>query len=243
EEVREFFVGVRGGGGSKSGLLVGSVAGIEGGVSLRRASSIRRAFTTGTASLKRKSRVLQVKFQTDGLIETLRRTAIHYVHCFLPQHNGGLAELRSSPSTPTTPTGTGDLASSQTLNIPLLRSQFRGAQLLDAVRLYKQGFPDSMAIPEFKRRFGLLSSQSNTSLVEDAAVTPAGRIEDVLAGMDLDPSSYRIGLTQSDLPKYGSATDCSNQEGREVGVILSCVRPLPWEHPLTEKRSGPAFWR
>lgn len=41
----------------------GSVAGIEGSQSLRRASSIRRTFTTGTAGIKRKSLALQLKFQ------------------------------------------------------------------------------------------------------------------------------------------------------------------------------------
>lgn len=41
----------------------GSVAGIEGSQSLRRASSIRRAFTSGTAGIKRKSLALQLKFQ------------------------------------------------------------------------------------------------------------------------------------------------------------------------------------
>ena len=41
----------------------GSVAGIEGSQSLRRASSIRRTFTSGTAGIKRKSLALQLKFQ------------------------------------------------------------------------------------------------------------------------------------------------------------------------------------
>lgn len=43
--------------------VTGSVSGIEGSQSLRRASSIRRTFTSGTAGIKRKSLALQLKFQ------------------------------------------------------------------------------------------------------------------------------------------------------------------------------------
>ena len=32
----------------------------------------------------------------DGLIETLRRTRVRFVCCFLPQHNAGLLDLNSS---------------------------------------------------------------------------------------------------------------------------------------------------
>ena len=32
--------------------------------------------------------VIQVKFQTDSIIEQLRRTKIRFVHCYLPQHTG-----------------------------------------------------------------------------------------------------------------------------------------------------------
>ena len=45
----------------------GSVAGIEGSHALRRASSIRRTFTSGTAGIKRKSLALQLKFQVVSL--------------------------------------------------------------------------------------------------------------------------------------------------------------------------------
>ena len=66
ESVSRLFVASRGAVSSSS--LVngpsggGSVVGIESAQSLRRASSIRRAFTTGTAGIKRRSVALQVKF-------------------------------------------------------------------------------------------------------------------------------------------------------------------------------------
>jgi myosin-18 len=63
--VNQLFVSVRGLGVSSA--LGGSVVGIEGTQSLRRASSIRRTFTTGTAGIKRKSVCLQVKFTVVGV--------------------------------------------------------------------------------------------------------------------------------------------------------------------------------
>ena len=48
----------------------GSVAGLEGSHALRRVSSMRRAFTSGTAGIKRHSVALQIKFQ------------VHFVFCW-----------------------------------------------------------------------------------------------------------------------------------------------------------------
>ena len=42
--------------------MSGSVAGLEGSHALRRVSSMRRAFTSGTAGIKRHSVALQTKF-------------------------------------------------------------------------------------------------------------------------------------------------------------------------------------
>ena len=94
--------------------LSGSVAGLEGSHSLRRMSSMRRTFTSGQAGIKRNSLALQVKFQVDGLCEQLRRTKIHFVHCFLPQHHAGLCDVKSKAKSNT------DEAH---MNIPLVRSQ------------------------------------------------------------------------------------------------------------------------
>ena len=56
------FVSARGAGLGPA-VAGGSVVGIDGSLSLRRASSIRRTFTTGAAGIKRNSRALLVKFQ------------------------------------------------------------------------------------------------------------------------------------------------------------------------------------
>ena len=70
----------------------------------------------------------------DSLIETLRRTCVHFVHCLLPQNFAGLCDLKSGQRL--------SLKSSDDdviLNVPLLRSQIRGHQLIEAVRIYRQG--------------------------------------------------------------------------------------------------------
>jgi len=74
----------------------------------------------------------------DALVEMLRRTTIHFVHCVLPQHNAGLCDLRMSltPAAGDSKIGSRD---DVMLNVPLVRAQIRGAQLVDAVRLHRQG--------------------------------------------------------------------------------------------------------
>ncbi len=95
----------------------GSVAGLENAHLLRRASSMRRAFTTGgQAAIKRNSVALQVKFQVDGLVEQLRRTRAHFVHCFLPQHAAGLCDVKMA-------NGGSKPEDTSAVNVPLLRSQ------------------------------------------------------------------------------------------------------------------------
>ena len=83
---------------------------------------MRRTFTSGQAGIKRNSVALQVKFQVDGLCEQLRRTKIHFVHCFLPQHHAGLCDVKSkvAGSKPSQPD-----AEAPQMNLPLVRSQVR----------------------------------------------------------------------------------------------------------------------
>jgi len=71
-------------------------------------------------------------------MDLLHRTTIHFVHCILPQHNAGLCDLKMSLTQ-----SAGDAKASSRddvmLHVPLVRSQIRGAQLVDAVRLHRQG--------------------------------------------------------------------------------------------------------
>jgi myosin XVIII len=110
EEISSVFIGNLARGGT---IFCGSIAGMEGTQSLRRVSSIRRSFTS--AGVKRNSVMLQLKFTVDGLIDTLRRTGTHFVHCYLLQHNGGTATIANGKLMQHT--------SEDIVNVPLLRSQ------------------------------------------------------------------------------------------------------------------------
>ncbi|ERE67913.1 myosin-XVIIIa isoform 1 [Cricetulus griseus] len=81
-------------------VLSGSIAGLEGGsqLALRRATSMRKTFTTGMAAVKKKSLCIQIKLQVDALIDTIKRSKMHFVHCFLPVAEGWPGEPRSASS-------------------------------------------------------------------------------------------------------------------------------------------------
>ncbi|XP_070572199.1 unconventional myosin-XVIIIa-like isoform X2 [Ptychodera flava] len=171
--------------GTLPSIMTGSVVGMEGSSSLRRASSLRRSYTSGAAGIKRKSLCLQVKFQVDGLIDQLRRTHLHFVHCLVPQANAGLSDPKS-PSAPKT--------AAEILNVPLLRSQIRGTEMLEAVRIYRQGYPDSMLFTEFRRRFEILAPaevKSNGPVLDEKKATA-----ELLENLDIDAVNYRLGLSQ-----------------------------------------------
>lgn len=73
-----------------------------------------------------------IRFQ-DSIIETIRKTKCHFIHCLLPQHNAGLWELKQGSSPQDKP------SDENLMNVPLIRSQIRGAELLEGVRIYRQG--------------------------------------------------------------------------------------------------------
>lgn len=72
--------------------------------------------------------------------------------------------------------------------------QLRGCQILDALRLHKQGFPEHLQYSEFRRRFAVLApaeARAQAPVLDERAA-----VEAILAHLDLDSSSYRLGLSQ-----------------------------------------------
>ncbi|KAG0412651.1 hypothetical protein HPB47_010194, partial [Ixodes persulcatus] len=157
----------------------GSTLSLDAGASssLRRTPSIRRA--QSVAAAKRRSLPLQVKYTTDGMLEVLRRTRLHFVHCLVPS----MQPLEQ---------GAGGAADDAHFDVPLVRSQLKGAQVLDAVRLRKQGFPENLQYTEFRRRYSLLASADCTPERGDERAA----VEALLRHLDLEPSSFRLGLSQ-----------------------------------------------
>uniref|UniRef100_A0A8U8CJQ9 Unconventional myosin-XVIIIa n=1 Tax=Geospiza parvula TaxID=87175 RepID=A0A8U8CJQ9_GEOPR len=149
--------------GGSALVLSGSVAGLEGGsqLALRRATSMRKTFTTGVAAVKKKSLCIQIKLQVDALIDSIKKSKLHFVHCFLPKAGAGgdpqaVLCRRVSGSELELPAEHCEAGLMQ-LDVPLLRAQLRGSRLLDALRMYRQGYPDHMVFAEFRRRFDVLA--------------------------------------------------------------------------------------
>ncbi|XP_067866513.1 unconventional myosin-XVIIIa isoform X3 [Heterodontus francisci] len=186
-------------------VLSGSIAGLEGGsqLTLRRATSMRKTFTTGVAAVKKKSSCIQIKLQVDALIDTVKKSKIHFIHCLLPRTDA-LTETKVSP-TPSFKSGITEAdaqaenfeAGLMQLDVPLLRAQIRGCKLLDALRIYRQGYPDHMVFSEFRRRFDVLAPHLTKKHGRNYIVTDEKRaVEELLESLDLEKSSYHIGLSR-----------------------------------------------
>ncbi|XP_036623177.1 unconventional myosin-XVIIIa isoform X6 [Trichosurus vulpecula] len=187
-------------------VLSGSIAGLEGGsqLALRRATSMRKTFTTGVAAVKKKSLCIQIKLQVDALIDTIRKSKLHFVHCFLPVAEGWAGEPRSASSRRVSSSSELDLPPGEhceagllPLDIPLLRAQIRGSRLLDALRMYRQGYPDHMVFSEFRRRFDVLAPHLTKKHGRHYIVVDEKRaVEELLESLDLEKSSWYMGLSR-----------------------------------------------
>lgn len=129
KNISGLFVGRTGG----ATVLSGSIAGLEGvsQLALRRATSIRKTFTTGMAAVKKRSMCIQIKLQVDALVDTVKRSRVHFVHCLLPKEEA----LNGEPRLHGESVDNGLMQ----LDVVMLRAQLRGSKLLDALRIYRQG--------------------------------------------------------------------------------------------------------
>ncbi|NWH72299.1 MY18A protein, partial [Piaya cayana] len=190
--------------GGSALVLSGSVAGLEGGsqLALRRATSMRKTFTTGVAAVKKKSLCIQIKLQVDALIDSIKKSKLHFVHCFLPKAAAGGGDARALPcrrvsgSELELPAEHCEAGLMQ-LDVPLLRAQLRGSRLLDALRMYRQGYPDHMVFAEFRRRFDVLAPHLTKKHGRNYIVVDEKRaVEELLESLDLEKSSYHMGLSR-----------------------------------------------
>ncbi|XP_038670218.1 unconventional myosin-XVIIIa isoform X7 [Scyliorhinus canicula] len=186
-------------------VLSGSIAGLEGGsqLTLRRATSMRKTFTTGVAAVKKKSSCIQIKLQVDALIDIIKKSKIHFIHCLLPKTDA-FTETKVSP-TPSFKSGITEAdaqaenfeAGLMQLDVPLLRAQIRGCKLLDALRIYRQGYPDHMVFSEFRNRFDVLAPHLTKKHGRNYIVKDEKRaVDELLESLDLEKSSYHIGLSR-----------------------------------------------
>ncbi|XP_063344641.1 unconventional myosin-XVIIIa-like isoform X7 [Pelmatolapia mariae] len=181
-------------------VLSGSVAGLEGvsQLSLRRATSMRKSFVTGVAAIKKKSLCIQIKLQVDALLDMLRRSRIQFVHCILPKADA-LKALSGSlfKGVECEAQGESGDPSLMQLDVALLRAQIRGSKLLDALRIYRQGYPDHMVFSEFRRRFDVLAPHLTKKHGRNYIVKDEKRaVEELLESLDLEKSSLHMGLSR-----------------------------------------------
>ncbi|KAL0973326.1 hypothetical protein UPYG_G00201980 [Umbra pygmaea] len=175
-------------------VLSGSMAGLEGGsqLALRRATSMRKTFTTGMAAVKKKSVCIQIKLQVDALLDTVRKSRVHFVHCLLPK-----VEAVGLSGEPRVAHGENCDSGLMQLDVCLLRAQLRGSKILDALRIYRQGYPDHMVFSEFRRRFDVLAPHLTKKHGRHYIVTDEKRaVEELLESLDLEKSSYHMGLSR-----------------------------------------------
>lgn len=110
--------------------------------------------------------------------------------------------------------------------------QLRGAQILDAVRLHKNGFPESIGYSEFWRKFHLLAvaaagekdgATKATSKPAPALGEIRGAVEKLLVALEIDRSAVRMGNTQ--VRSEGKRTSTLlGHSPMEHGVFLSMGR-------------------
>ncbi|XP_064889709.1 unconventional myosin-XVIIIb isoform X2 [Columba livia] len=164
-----------------------AVGGLEGRsqAALHRNACLRKTFASSFAAVRKRSVCAQLKLQADALTNLLRRSRLHFVHCLVP---GPGTEGPVSPSSP-------DAA--PRLDVPTLRVQLEGTQLLDALRLHRIGYADRLLLTQFRRRFQVLAPdvmKKHTSAYEVPDESKA--IEELFQALDLEKKSIAIGRSQ-----------------------------------------------
>ncbi|NXG62523.1 MY18B protein, partial [Hemiprocne comata] len=170
-------------------LACRAVAGLEGRsqAALHRSACLRKTFASSFAAVRKRSVCAQLKLQVDALTSLLRRSQLHFVHCLVP----GSGTEGPDPRPPTPPN------TALQLDMPTLRAQLEGTQLLDALRLHRIGYADRLLLTQFRRRFQVLAPdvmKKYTSAYEMPDESKA--IEELFQALDLEKRSVAIGCSQ-----------------------------------------------
>ncbi|GAA5865791.1 hypothetical protein JCM3774_003095 [Rhodotorula dairenensis] len=111
------------------------------------------------------------KEQLAVLMSQLNETQPHFVRCIVPN-------LRKSPSE---------------IDVPLVLDQLRCNGVLEGIRIARLGYPNRLAFSEFRRRFELLAP---AGAIPKGFVDGAQACSTILSNLQLDPHTYRLGLTK-----------------------------------------------
>uniref|UniRef100_A0A8C5JWF3 Myosin XVIIIb n=1 Tax=Jaculus jaculus TaxID=51337 RepID=A0A8C5JWF3_JACJA len=173
-----------------------AVAGLEGTSqqAVHRSRVVRRTFASSLAAVKRKAPCVQIKLQMDALVNLVRRSQLHFVHCLMPI---SAVEIKGGQGTPSPPCpGRNQQGADETpaLDIPALRVQLAGSHILEALRLHRAGYADHMGLAQFRRRFQAL----DPVLLKEFASTSEGvderkAVEQLLQALDLEKKAVAVG--------------------------------------------------
>ncbi|KAM4808061.1 unconventional myosin-XVIIIb [Rhinophrynus dorsalis] len=180
---------------AKFPLICRSVAGMEGQSqqALQRISCVRKTFASSFAAVRRRSVCAQIKIQMDSLMNLLKRSQIHFVHCLVPRLGIDGTECKISQLCK----GAAGDPINTAIDVPTLRIQLAGAQLLDSMRLCRIGYTDRIGLTEFRHRFQVLASQAMkkyNSLYE--SVDERKAVEELFQLLDLEKKSVVMGRSQ-----------------------------------------------
>ncbi|KAM9307416.1 unconventional myosin-XVIIIb [Pholidichthys leucotaenia] len=115
--------------------LCRGLAGLDGSsqCALQRNGTIRKTFSGGMAAVRRHSQCIAVKLQADALVNLIRRARPVFLQCVSAKAENG------------------------SFNIPALRVQLHSTQILSGLQLYRAGYPEHMALSDFRCHFQALS--------------------------------------------------------------------------------------
>ncbi|XP_063310710.1 unconventional myosin-XVIIIb isoform X1 [Pelobates fuscus] len=180
---------------AKFPLICRSLAGMEGKSqqALQRISCVRKTFASSFAAVRRKSVCAQIKLQVDALMNLLKRSQTHFVHCMVPRQVIDGTECKISPPC----RGAAGDPINAAIDVPTVRIQLAGAQLLDAMRLCRIGYSDRMGLTEFRLRFQVLALPNMKKYISTyEPVDERKALEELFQLLDLEKKSIVMGCSQ-----------------------------------------------
>ncbi|XP_058473212.1 unconventional myosin-XVIIIb-like [Solea solea] len=155
--------------------LCRGLGGLEGGSqrSLQRNGMIRKTFSGGMAAVRRHSQCIAVKLQADALLNLIRRARPVFLQCVSAKADSG------------------------NFDVPSLRVQLHSTHILQALQLYRTGFPDHMTLSDFRCHFQALSPpimKRYASMFVSHDERKA--VEELLVELDLDKKGIVVGASR-----------------------------------------------
>uniref|UniRef100_A0A8C9P816 Myosin XVIIIB n=1 Tax=Spermophilus dauricus TaxID=99837 RepID=A0A8C9P816_SPEDA len=133
----------------------------------------------------------------DALVNLVKRSRLHFIHCLTPTPT---VESRGGQGSPTPPQPDGDQPGADqplSLDIPALRVQLAGSHILEALRLHRTGYADHMGLAQFRRRFQALDPVLLKKLLPTSeGMDERKAVEQLLMTLDLEKTAVALGHSQ-----------------------------------------------